>query len=74
METEMTNATTFHGGYSATTPGESWVSRFRKALGDRALYRRTTAELRDLSDRELRDLGLARHEIERVARQSVLGV
>lgn len=35
-------------------------------------YNRTVAELEALSNRDLADLGLTRHDIPRIARQSVL--
>lgn len=39
-----------------------------------ALYRETVRELAQLSDRELSDLGIARFDISRVARESAAAV
>ena len=36
-------------------------------------YRQTVTELGRMTDRELRDLGIGREEIRRVARQAVAG-
>lgn len=49
---------------------------FRNAAGDYSkwrLYRRTVSELRELSDRELADLGLTPGGIDAAARRSVYG-
>lgn len=48
----------------------SALSAFRTALSDYAAYRRTRDELSGLSDRELDDLGLNRHDIERISREA----
>lgn len=40
-------------------------------MEQRAIYRSTIRELNKLSDRDLRDIGLIRGDIERVARESV---
>lgn len=45
--------------------------RLRAAWQQHRLYRRTLAEMRALSDRELADLGLNRTELRRVAREAV---
>ena len=42
------------------------------ALARRARFRRTYAELSALSDRELGDIGIARAQIRRVAKQELL--
>ena len=49
------------------------VARLRDHLARRALYRRTVAELRQLSDRELSDLGLSRSMITRIAYEAAWG-
>lgn len=46
---------------------------FAQASRNRAAYRKTYAELRSLSDRDLADLGISRGEIERVSREAVYG-
>jgi uncharacterized protein YjiS (DUF1127 family) len=71
METDMTLATTYHTGFSPIATAEGWLARVRKALADRMLYSRTLAELSGLSDRDLNDLGILRHDIDRVARESI---
>ncbi len=43
------------------------------ALARRRLYARTLAELRELSDRELADLGMSRLSIARVAHEAAYG-
>lgn len=49
------------------------IGRIRDNLARRALYRRTVAELRQLSDRELGDLGLNRSMITRIAYEAAWG-
>jgi len=43
-----------------------------EARARRVSYRRTLSELRSLSDRELADIGIARRNIRRVAREELL--
>lgn len=69
----MTHATTYDARLAPTATVDGFLSRVRKAIADRILFSRTRAELSDLSDRELRDLGLFRYDIERVAHRSVYG-
>lgn len=69
----MAHAATFDAGLARQTPAAGWFARLRKALTDRALYLRTFEELNSLSDRDLLDLGLRRHDLGRVARESVYG-
>ena len=52
----------------------SWTERLSKAWTDSRAYRATLAELQDLTDRELRDLGMSRHELRRIAREAVYGI
>lgn len=60
--------------YGADARGATgWIARLRKSIADYRLYRRTLEELRGLSDRELRDLGLPRFDIRQVAHDSVYG-
>ena len=53
------------------------VGRIRAALGDRfarqTLYRRTLSELEALSDRDLADLGIARGDLQDLAREAAWG-
>lgn len=44
------------------------ITQLRNAIKRHATIRRTTVELSRLSDRELSDLGIARCDINRVAR------
>ncbi|MDO5658669.1 MAG: DUF1127 domain-containing protein [Paracoccus sp. (in: a-proteobacteria)] len=53
--------------------GLGLVARIRDNMARRALYRRTVSELRNLSDRELNDLGLSRSMITRVAHEAAWG-
>jgi uncharacterized protein YjiS (DUF1127 family) len=50
---------------------------FRRVIAERAsryaLYRQTLAELHELSDRDLRDLGIHRTDIEQIAWTSAKG-
>ncbi len=59
---------------SAALPSaEGLISRIRKAIADYRLYAATLDELRQLSDRDLADLGIARSDIVGIARESVYG-
>lgn len=58
---------------SLETRSNGLVARLQKAWADYVLYSRTVAELQSLSNRELQDLGLSRHTIREVARDSVYG-
>jgi uncharacterized protein YjiS (DUF1127 family) len=53
------------------------IGRLRAAMADRygryALYKRTLGELQALSDRDLADLGVARADIETLARMAARG-
>ncbi|MDK9697986.1 MAG: DUF1127 domain-containing protein [Siculibacillus sp.] len=52
------------------------LTRFARSIGTSLrrihLYRVTIAELSQLGDRELADLGIARHEIREVARRTAI--
>ena len=73
----MTNYTPAHAlaAFAPTTPS-LWerLASLRAALAERAaqrrLYRATLNELDALSDRDLSDLGLARADVTRVAREA----
>lgn len=51
----------------------AFVASYRVAAAQRRVYAKTVAELRDLTDRELTDLGIARVMIEDVARAAACG-
>jgi uncharacterized protein YjiS (DUF1127 family) len=51
----------------------AFVASYKAAAAQRRVYARTVAELRDLTDRELADLGIARVQIEDVARAAAYG-
>lgn len=53
--------------------GEGFVARVRQGFADYRLYRSTIAELAQLSDRDLSDLGIHRSMIRDIARQAVYG-
>lgn len=63
--------------YTSTAVGSNgeagFLARARRALADYRLYLRTLNELRDLEDRELRDLGISRYSIRQIAHESVYG-
>ena len=49
------------------------IQAFKAAFTRRQIYVRTLTELRDLSDRDLNDLGLSRSGITSVAREAAYG-
>ncbi len=49
-------------------------SRISLARARRRKYNSTLAELRGLSDRDLRDIGLVRRDIKRIAREAAEGI
>jgi uncharacterized protein YjiS (DUF1127 family) len=51
-----------------------WMARLGAAWEDYRMYRATLAELRDLTDRQLGDLGMHRGELKRIAREAVYGI
>jgi uncharacterized protein YjiS (DUF1127 family) len=69
----MTLATHFDGAFAPTWTFQGLFARARKALEDRALYNRTLAELSALTERDLMDLDISRHDIAYIARESVYG-
>lgn len=70
----MANVATHHAD---TAQDYGWLSGLtaglRQRWADHQRYRVTLRELDSLSDRELSDLGLSRHSIADVARESVYG-
>lgn len=64
----MAHASTLAHGHH-----DSLFARIRKGWNDYQLYRRTLEELRAMSNRELRDLGISRYSIRQVALESVYG-
>ena len=54
-----------------TDRARSTVADLRATIARRALYRRTVRELRDLSNRDLADLGIARCSIKSRAYEAV---
>ncbi len=69
----MAQATTFITGIARPAPAAGWLAGIRKTLAERAAYHRTLRELDGLTDRELLDLGISRHDISRIAREAVYG-
>ena len=69
---KMANTMTYGAG-ARVGEGSGWLARVRKALADYRRYLATLDELNALNDRELQDLGLSRHSIRDVARESVYG-
>ena len=50
-----------------------FVADIRETLARRALFRQTISELRELSDRELADLGVSRSSIRSIAYDAAYG-
>jgi uncharacterized protein YjiS (DUF1127 family) len=74
----MTTATAAHADAGSLTTGPErplgiWTARLPAAWNKHRAYRRTLAELNDLTDRQLSDLGTSRFGLERFARQAVYG-
>lgn len=64
----MAYATQTHAsGLSLSDRFDALRARFAEARAKRAIYRETYAQLDDLSDRELADLGVYRSGIRRIA-------
>jgi uncharacterized protein YjiS (DUF1127 family) len=51
----------------------SFFASYKAAAAQRGVYAKTVAELRGLTDRELTDLGIARLQIEDLARAAAYG-
>jgi uncharacterized protein YjiS (DUF1127 family) len=51
----------------------TWATRVRQSWELYTAYRTTVAHLKDLTDRQLADLGTSRGEIARFARKAVYG-
>ncbi len=72
----MVNSKTFH--WTGTVPArvQSFFTNAKTELkiaqARRAKYRKTYAELVALSDRDLADIGIARYDISRLAREESL--
>jgi uncharacterized protein YjiS (DUF1127 family) len=52
----------------------TWTARLGAAWENFRMYRATLAELRDLTDRQLSDLGMHRGELKRIAHEAVYGI
>ena len=59
---------TSHGTFPFSARLRAAVSHLRTALAHRSEYRRTYAELENLSNRELADIGVRRCDIHDIAR------
>jgi uncharacterized protein YjiS (DUF1127 family) len=69
----MAQAATHMSNTRALAGEPGLVERMRKGIADFRLYLATVDELRQLSDRELADLGISRADIRPLARESVYG-
>jgi uncharacterized protein YjiS (DUF1127 family) len=69
----MARAIHLDGGARAGVAGRGLIDRMMRALEQRKQYARTVAELSQLSDRDLDDLGVHRADIHAIARESVYG-
>lgn len=58
---------------SATEIEKRHIMNITRSLNNWRKYRQTVTELGRMTDRELRDLGIGREDIRRVARQAVAG-
>ncbi|MFQ5437692.1 MAG: DUF1127 domain-containing protein [Paracoccaceae bacterium] len=65
--------TTTHSHIDVVGAVSTAVRKLADRLHDRRVYRKTRDELMALSDHELRDLGLSRYEIDRVALEASIG-
>ena len=52
---------------------QAYVATLKEAARRRDVFRRTVRELNALSDREMSDLGIARIQVEDVAREAAYG-
>jgi len=59
--------------YADATEQPGIFARLRQSFADHRKYLTTYDELNALSDRELADLGLSRHNVRDVAREAVYG-
>lgn len=55
------------------TKSKETIMNFARSLTNWRKYRQTINELGRMSDRELRDLGIGREDIRRVARDAIAG-
>lgn len=69
----MTQVLSYGSRARSSDSGEGFFARMTQALADYRLYLATIEELRQLSDRDLNDLGLSRASIRDIARESVYG-
>ncbi|NYS24233.1 DUF1127 domain-containing protein [Rhodobacteraceae bacterium 2376] len=59
--------------HNTSAGGEGFVARMRDRWSRYKTYRRTYAELSNLSSRDLADLGISRNMISRLAREAADG-
>jgi uncharacterized protein YjiS (DUF1127 family) len=71
----MTTVATIDAGLLVAGAGRNpgRAGRLRQAWARYAAYRKTLAELKDLSERQLADLGTTRGDLKRLARAAVYG-
>jgi uncharacterized protein YjiS (DUF1127 family) len=72
----MTTATATRAGAGILVPGSernlgTTIESIRNAWTKHRAYRSTLAELRDLSDRQLNDIGTSRDQLKRFAREAI---
>lgn len=67
--------TVYHYDFGRTeaTGLSGFTARLRQTFAQYRLFRQTVAELDQLNDRELADLGISRLQIGEIARESVYG-
>jgi uncharacterized protein YjiS (DUF1127 family) len=59
--------------YAGRSSGPGLIERLAQAFADYRAYRTTHDELAGLTDRDLDDIGVSRHSIDDVARESAYG-
>ena len=67
-------AGTWRGDLHETSRFQALVARLQRRFAAYTLYRDTSEELQRLSDRDLNDIGIARCDIRRIARQSATSI
>ena len=67
-------AGTWRGDLHETSRLQALVARLQRRFAAYQLYRQTYDELQLLSDRDLDDIGIARCDVRRIARQSATSI
>lgn len=65
--------TSYSNSFSLVARIEAAFARFKEARTLRRKYNETVREMRQLSDRELNDIGISRYDIHFIAQEHVYG-